>query len=73
MTGSDVLQSVHFVTVKGKLFVVLDADDWEALIEWIETVEDTQAAQDAYEALKKVGGDRDKAGWVKWDDVEKDL
>ncbi len=73
MTGSDVLQSVQFVTVKGKRFAVLDADDWEALVEWIETVEDTQAAHDAYEALKKAGGDRDKAGWVKWDDVEKDL
>ncbi len=73
MTGSDALQSVQFVTVKGKRFAVLDADDWEALVEWIETVEDTQAARDAYEALKKAGGDRDKAGWVKWDDVEKDL
>ena len=73
MTGSDALQSVQFVTVKGKRFAVLDADDWEALVEWIETVEDIQAANDAYEALKKAGGDRDKAGWVKWDDVEKNL
>lgn len=73
MTGSDVLQSVQFITVKGKRFAVLDAEDWEALVEWIETVEDTQAARDAYQALKDAGGDRKKAGWVKWDDVEKDL
>ncbi len=73
MTGSDALQSVQFVTVKGKRLAVLDADDWEALVEWIETVEDTQAAHEAYEALKNAGGDRDKAGWVKCDDVEKDL
>jgi hypothetical protein len=73
MTGSDALQSVQFVTVEGKRFAVLDADDWEALVEWIETVEDTQAAHDAYEALKEAGGDRKKAGWMKWDEVEKDL
>jgi predicted DNA-binding protein len=73
MTGSDALQSVQFVTVKGKRFAVLEAEDWEALVEWIETVEDTQAAYDAYQALRESGGDRKKAGWVIWDDVEKDL
>ena len=31
MTGSQVLQSVQFVTVKGKRLAFLTAEDWEAL------------------------------------------
>jgi len=40
MSGMDSLQSVQFVTIRGKRFAVLSADDWEALIEWLETLED---------------------------------
>jgi PHD/YefM family antitoxin component YafN of YafNO toxin-antitoxin module len=32
MTGLDALQSVQFVTAKGKRFAVLSAEDWEALM-----------------------------------------
>ncbi len=35
MTGVEALQSVQFVTVKGKRLAVLSAEDWEALIEWM--------------------------------------
>lgn len=73
MTGLEALQSVQFVTVKGKRLVVLSAGDWEALIEWLETLEDSQIAREAFAELKAAGGDRGRAGWLKWDDVEKEL
>ena len=61
MTGIEALQSVQYVTVKGKRLAVVDADDWEALIEWPETVEDTGIAREAYARLKAAGGDRSGA------------
>jgi hypothetical protein len=73
MTGTQALQSVQFVTVKGKRLAVLSLEDWEAMVEWLETVEDVQAAQRAYEQLKAAGGDRKRAGWIEWDEAEKDL
>lgn len=73
MTGLDALRSVQFVTVKGRRFALLSADDWEALIEWLETLEDTQIAREALDALKAAGGDRAKAGWLDWDSASRDL
>jgi hypothetical protein len=73
MNGLNALQSVQFVTVKGKRLAVLNYDDWEALIEWIETLEDLQIAQTAFAQLKMAEGDRDRAGWLKWNDVEQEL
>ena len=73
MTGTQALQSVQFVTVKGKRLAVLTAEDWEALVEWLETLEDVQVAQQAFEHLKAAGGDRKKAGWPAWDEAEKQL
>ncbi|MEI8306290.1 MAG: hypothetical protein WCF99_04395 [Chloroflexales bacterium] len=72
-TGSEALQSVQFVTVKGKRLAVLSADDWEALIEWLETIEDVAIAKEAFARLKAAGGDRAKAGWLMWTDVADDL
>jgi len=72
MTGTQALQSVQFVTVKGKRLAVISIEDWEAMIEWLETVEDVQVARQAFEHLKATGGDRKKAGWLEWDDVEKE-
>ena len=72
MTGTQALQSVQFVTVKGKRLAVISIEDWEAMIEWLETVEDVQVARQAFEQLKAAGGDRKKAGWLEWDDVEKE-
>jgi PHD/YefM family antitoxin component YafN of YafNO toxin-antitoxin module len=66
----DTLQSVQFVTVKDKRFVLIDADDWEPLIEWLETLEDLEIAKEAFAELKAANGDREKAGWLKWDDVK---
>ena len=73
MTGLEALQNVQYVTVRGKRFAVVDADDWEALLEWLETIEDVDAAGHAYEKLKKAGGDRSAAGWLNWEDVRQEL
>ena len=73
MSGLDALQSVQFVNVKGKRFALLDADVWEALIEWLEDLEDSAVARDALAELKAAGNDYEKAGWLKWEDVEKEL
>ena len=69
MSGLDALQSVQFVTANGKRFAVLSADDWEALIEWLETLEDIEIARQAFKELKTAGGDRKRAGWREWNNV----
>ena len=73
MSGLEALQSVQYVTVNGKRMAVVDGDEWEALIEWLETIEDIAAAREAYTALQGVGGDRRKAGWIPWSDAEEML
>ena len=73
MTGTEALQSVQFVTVKGKRLAVLDAEDWDALVEWLETLEDSQIARDAFKQLEESGGDRKVAGWLEWNEAEKNL
>ena len=73
MTGIDALQSVQFVTVQGRRLAVISAEDWETLVEWLETLEDTALAHEAFVQLKAATGDRTKAGWLKWSDVEKEL
>ena len=73
MTGLDALQSVQFVSKKGKRLAVLSAEDWEALIDWLETVEDTQIARQAYADLKAARGNRRRAGWLEWDAVKGEL
>lgn len=70
MSGLDALQSVQFVTKKGKRFAVVAADDWDSLIEWLETVEDVQVARRALAELSAAKGNRKRAGWHKWEDVE---
>ena len=73
MTGLEALQSVQYVTAKGKRLAVIGIDEWEALIEWLETLEDTQIAGQAYEELEASGGDRERAGWREWDQVRETL
>jgi hypothetical protein len=69
MTGLEALQGVQFVSSKGKRYAVLGADDWEALIEWLETVEDIGVARQALAQLKATAGDRQQAGWSAWNVV----
>jgi PHD/YefM family antitoxin component YafN of YafNO toxin-antitoxin module len=73
MSGIVALQSVQFVTKKGKRFAVLSAEDWEALIEWLETLEDAQIARQSFVELKAARGSRRKAGWLKWNAVKDNL
>ncbi len=73
MTGIEALQSVQYVTVKGKRFAVVSMDDWEMLLEWLETLEDRQIARQAYAGLEVAGGDREHAGWLRWDEVKAEL
>ncbi|HUT32793.1 MAG TPA: hypothetical protein VNE39_04895 [Planctomycetota bacterium] len=73
MSGLEALRSVQFATVKGKRVAVLSADDWEALIEWLETIEDTQAVREALAQLHAAGGNPEKAGWIPWDEVPGEL
>ena len=73
MTGLEALQSVQYVTVGGQRFAIVSAEDWEALIEWLETIEDVQAAKQAIAELRAAGGDRQRAGWLKWDEVKEEI
>lgn len=69
MTVLESLQSVQYITVKERRFAVVDAEEWDALIEWLETVEDLQAFQAAQEQLVAAGGDPERAGWLRWEAV----
>lgn len=73
MTALEALQSVRYVTVKNERYAVIGATEWEAIIEWLETIEDIQVAKQAVAELKAFGGDREKAGWLRWNDVKKEL
>lgn len=73
MTGMETMQSVQFVTVKGERLAVLSVADWEALVEWVEHLEDRQIARSAFGELEAAGGDRERAGWLPWEDAEKEL
>ncbi len=73
MTGLAALQSVQYATLKETRVAVIDIDDWESLIEWLETLEDVQIARQAFAELKAFGDDRDRAGWLSWDQVKEEL
>jgi hypothetical protein len=70
MTALEALESVQFVTVSGKRLAVLDADSWEALIEWLEDVEDSEIGRSAIDQLETADHSYQQAGWMKWDEVE---
>lgn len=73
MIQADVLQSVQFVTVKGKRFAVIDAEEWEELVEWVESLQDIELARQALGVFEQAGRKREKLGWQKWDDVSGEL
>lgn len=73
MSAMEALQSVQFITSKGKRFAVISAEEWEALIEWLETLEDVEIVRKALGDLKAAGGDRKKAGWIEWEKASKEL
>jgi hypothetical protein len=73
MTGLEALQAAQYVNVKDRRYVVVDAEHWEALIEWLETLEDLQAFRQARSELTAAGGDPAQAGWLRWEDVRDQL
>ena len=73
MTGLEALQSVQYATVKGERFAIINMDDRETLIEWLETLEDVQIAKQAFAELKAFNGDQERAGWLRWDEVKEEL
>jgi hypothetical protein len=44
MSGLQALQSTRFVTVDGRRLAVMDAGDWEAVVEWLGSLEDAGIA-----------------------------
>jgi hypothetical protein len=62
MTGSDALQLMQFVTVDGKRLAVVSAEDWLALVEWVESLADIEAAREALVQLTAAGRDGERAG-----------
>ena len=46
------------------------SEDWEALVEWLETNEDIKIAGNAAAELEAAGGDRQRAGWLRWEDPD---
>lgn len=73
MTLNEVLPSVQFLTAGERRLAILDADEWEGLVEWLETIEDIQIAQRSLRQLRVAGGDPKAAGWLRWKDVQHDL
>lgn len=69
MTALEAIQAVQFVTVKERRFAVIEASEWEALVAWLESLEDLQIFKLSYAALDEAGGDRERAGWLCWEDV----
>jgi hypothetical protein len=69
----DTLQSVRFVDAGDRRLAVLDADDWEALIEWLEGLEDAGLARRAFDQLRAAGGDRRAAGWREWPSIKQEI
>jgi predicted DNA-binding protein len=69
MTVSEALASVEFIVGRdGKpRAAVLDMAAWEALIDWLEDVEDWSIVQ---AALPRLRMGPEKAGLLRWEDVE---
>jgi PHD/YefM family antitoxin component YafN of YafNO toxin-antitoxin module len=76
-----VAQANYLVDAEGKkTAVVLPVDtwekllsDWERLVEMLEDIEDVEIVRKAFADLEAADGDRRKAGWIAWEDVEKEL
>lgn len=50
---AQILTSVQFTAAPdGRRLVVLDADDWQGLLEWLEEVEDRRIIQEALDRLR---------------------
>ena len=69
MSILELVRSVQFISAKGKRFAIIDAEEWEMLIDWLENLEDAQILQEAASVLSLAEGDRTGAGWLEWASV----
>jgi hypothetical protein len=49
------------VTVQDRRLAVIELEEWEAMIKWLETLEDVRVAKEAYAQLEAAGSDRTRA------------
>lgn len=73
MTALEVVQSVRYITVRDKRYAFVDVEEWESIIEWIETLEDLQVFRQTTAELEAAGNDPEQAGWLHWDDIRDEL
>ncbi len=73
MTALEVIQSVRYITVRDKRYAFVDAEEWESIVDWIETLEDLQVFRQATAELEAAGNDPEQAGWLRWDDIRDEL
>ncbi|WP_204103478.1 MULTISPECIES: hypothetical protein [Spirulina sp. CCY15215] len=73
MTALNLLRSLKFQELEGKQVAILELEDWHNLLNFLETLEDIQIVKTALHDLQETEGDRQKAGWLKWNEVEEEL
>ncbi len=68
MTVTDVLKASHFLVDEAghRTAAVLDIDDWNRLLAWIEAIIDTRLAESALAELASASGEPRQAGWLDW-------
>ena len=52
--------------------IQMDIETWRKIVEALEDAEDVNLAREALAELKAAGGDPDKAGWLRLEDVAKE-
>lgn len=74
MVITDTMKSVQFLVNPAgqQTGVVLNMDDWERLVDWIENAIDIKIATQALRSLNQAGGRPEHAGWLAWDDIEEE-
>lgn len=64
-------QKPQFLKAGEQRLVVLDAQDWEGLIGRLEDKEDGDDLRTAVSELNAAGGDPEKSGWLRWEELDK--
>lgn len=67
MTVTDMLKAARYVVDDAgrRTAVLVEIEDWERLLAWLELIADNRLAQVALEELS-AGGGAASAGWVDW-------
>lgn len=70
MSNLEALQSVQYMTIRGERFAVIPVEEWNALLEWLETVDDVDVADLPFAGLKEANGNAQKSDWLKWEEMD---